>query len=163
MSEYRSKTKRSKCGYCGLEMLDDNLKAHCRTVHKKDKLVKGQQTLFPHTTRVTEPKTKKKRTSALTTSTETTTSESCTSDTITVGSECRAKISVSESVTKSLVEVERNELITPSGGYEGGFGSKIRVYDPWSQLRASGGVCRRYWCQRPFLFPHLTVMFRVKV
>ena len=98
MSEYRSKTKKSKCGYCGIEMLDDNLKSHCRNIHKKDKLVKGQQTLFSLMSG--EPKTKKKRISTLTTSTETTSNN-----------DCYANENLSD-----CDEVEPNQFITPIGG-----------------------------------------------
>ena len=34
--------KKLKCGYCSKEMLDDNLKQHCKEVHGKSKLVKVQ-------------------------------------------------------------------------------------------------------------------------
>ena len=42
---YLSKTKKSKCDYCSKEMLDHNLKQHCKEVRGKAKLVKGQKTL----------------------------------------------------------------------------------------------------------------------
>ena len=42
---YPSKTKTSLCGYCGKSMLDNSLGQHCRDVHGKTKLVKGQKTL----------------------------------------------------------------------------------------------------------------------
>ena len=43
---YPSQTKRSKCGICFKEMLDDNLREHCKKVHNKPKnvYVKGQRT-----------------------------------------------------------------------------------------------------------------------
>ena len=47
---YLNKTKISKCGYCSKEMLDDNLKRHCKEVDEKAKLVKGQKTLTFSTT-----------------------------------------------------------------------------------------------------------------
>ena len=56
---YLSKTKKSKCGYCSKEMLDDNLKQHCKEVHEKAKLVKGQKTLTFSTTQE-EPQKKAK-------------------------------------------------------------------------------------------------------
>ena len=40
-----SRTKLSCCGYCGKSMLDNSLALHCKEVHKKPKLVKGQTTL----------------------------------------------------------------------------------------------------------------------
>ena len=43
----RSKTKKSKCAYCGEEMLDQNLKAHCEEVHNKPKLVHGETQITP--------------------------------------------------------------------------------------------------------------------
>ena len=42
---YPSKTKTSLCEYCGKSMLDNSLGQHCRDVHGKTKLVKGQKTL----------------------------------------------------------------------------------------------------------------------
>ena len=57
---YLSKTKKSKCGYCSKEMLDDNLKQHCKEVHEKAKLVKGQKTLTFSTTHEELPKKKLK-------------------------------------------------------------------------------------------------------
>ena len=57
---YLSKTKKSKCGYCSKEMLDDNLKQHCKEVHEKAKLVKGQKTLTFSTTHEELPKKKVK-------------------------------------------------------------------------------------------------------
>ena len=47
---YLRKTKKSKCGYCSKEMLEDNLKQNCKQVHGKAKLVKGQKTLTFSTT-----------------------------------------------------------------------------------------------------------------
>ena len=41
----KSKTKKSKCGYCYAEILDQNLREHCKQVHDKPKLVKGQKRL----------------------------------------------------------------------------------------------------------------------
>ena len=58
---FKSRTKKSKCGYCSVEMLDDNLKAHCLNVHGKWKLVKGQQTLFSHAASDDYPRTKKSK------------------------------------------------------------------------------------------------------
>ena len=60
-NKFRSRTKLSKCGYCGDEMLDDNLKTHCKNVHGKPKLVKGQQTIA-FRSKNDEPKTKQKKT-----------------------------------------------------------------------------------------------------
>ena len=45
--------KKLKCGYCSKEMLDDNLKQHCKEVHGKSKLVKGQMTWTFRKTRKT--------------------------------------------------------------------------------------------------------------
>ena len=56
---YLSKTKKSKCGYCSKKMLDNNLKQHCKEVHEKIKLVKGQKTLNFGTTQE-EPQKKAK-------------------------------------------------------------------------------------------------------
>ena len=50
------KTKKSKCGYCLKEMLDDNLKQHCKEVHGKAKLVKDQETLTSSPTQEELPK-----------------------------------------------------------------------------------------------------------
>ena len=50
------KTKKSKCGYCSKEMLDDNLKQHCKEVHGKAKLVKDQETLTSSPTQEELPK-----------------------------------------------------------------------------------------------------------
>ena len=58
---YPSQTKKSKCGYCFKEMLDDNLREHCKNVHKKPKsvYVKGQRTF--DFTPVSEPGRKQSR------------------------------------------------------------------------------------------------------
>ena len=41
----RSKTKKSKCGYCGEEKLWQNLKTHCQEIHGKPLLVEGETPL----------------------------------------------------------------------------------------------------------------------
>ena len=43
--KYRSKKAVTKCGYCSLEVKEENLENHCKTVHKKPKLAAGQRTL----------------------------------------------------------------------------------------------------------------------
>ena len=52
---YLSKTKKSKCGYCSKEMLDNNLKQNCKEVHEKARLVKGKKTLTFSTTQGKPP------------------------------------------------------------------------------------------------------------
>ena len=47
--------KKLKCGYCSKEMLDGNLKQHCKEVHGKAKLVKGQMTWTFSTTQGEPP------------------------------------------------------------------------------------------------------------
>ena len=42
---FKSKTEVTSCGYCNLKIKEENLENHCRTVHKKPKLVAGQRTL----------------------------------------------------------------------------------------------------------------------
>ena len=42
---FKSKTAVTSCGYCNLKIKEENLESHCRTVHKKPKLVAGQRTL----------------------------------------------------------------------------------------------------------------------
>ena len=41
----KSKTKKSKCGYCGEENLWHNLKTHCQEIHGKTLLVEGETPL----------------------------------------------------------------------------------------------------------------------
>ena len=53
---YLSKTKKSKCDYCSKEMLDHSLKQHCKEMHGKAKLVKGQKTLTFNATEEEPPK-----------------------------------------------------------------------------------------------------------
>ena len=43
--EFRSKTDVTNCGYCNVSLKEENLENHCKTVHKKPKLVAGQRTL----------------------------------------------------------------------------------------------------------------------
>ena len=43
--EYKSKTAVTKCGYCKIEIKEANLENHCKNIHKKPRLVAGQQTL----------------------------------------------------------------------------------------------------------------------
>ena len=40
--EYKSKSAITKCGYCTLEIKEENLENHCKTAHKKLKLEAGQ-------------------------------------------------------------------------------------------------------------------------
>ena len=42
MSSFKSKVKMSKCFYCDETMKDENLKAHCKTVHRQAKRVAGE-------------------------------------------------------------------------------------------------------------------------
>ena len=42
MSSFKSKVKMSKCFYCDETMKDENLKAHCKTVHRQAKQVAGK-------------------------------------------------------------------------------------------------------------------------
>ena len=42
---FRSKTAVTNCGYCSQKIKEENLENHCKTVHKKPKLVAGQKTL----------------------------------------------------------------------------------------------------------------------
>ena len=46
MSEKRASKRNAICGYCGMEVIYQNLKNHCKFVHEKPPLVKGQQLLF---------------------------------------------------------------------------------------------------------------------
>ena len=43
--EYKSKKAVTKCGYCSVEIKEENLENHCKSVHKKPKLAAGQRTL----------------------------------------------------------------------------------------------------------------------
>lgn len=42
---FKSKTAVTSCGYCNIKIKEENLENHCRSVHKKHKLVAGQSTL----------------------------------------------------------------------------------------------------------------------
>ena len=53
---YLIKTKKLKYGYCSKEMLDDDLKQHCREVQGNAKLVKDQKTLTFSITQEERPK-----------------------------------------------------------------------------------------------------------
>ena len=57
---YLSKTKKLKYGYCSKEMLDDDLKQHCREVQGNAKLVKDHKTLTFSITQEELPKKKVK-------------------------------------------------------------------------------------------------------
>ena len=51
---YLSKTKKSKCGYCSKEMLDNNLEQNCKEVHG-GKVSERQKTLTFSTTQGKPP------------------------------------------------------------------------------------------------------------
>ena len=42
---FQSKTKMSKCYYCGEMMRDENLKSHCKNIHNAAKHVAGERSV----------------------------------------------------------------------------------------------------------------------
>ena len=44
--DYASKTRKVLCGYCSKEWREANLEAHCKNVHGKPKLIKGEQNIL---------------------------------------------------------------------------------------------------------------------
>ena len=43
--EFKSKTAVTKCGYCSVQIKEENLESHCKTAHNKPKLSAGHNTL----------------------------------------------------------------------------------------------------------------------